>query len=98
MADRSSSLADHYRMFGRYNARANSRLLAGGSSILLAVSMMHGLLRTTKYRRVSSPQESEQQLAPALAHCFNHQIRNGCLNRGREQPSRYAFNKVNERI
>jgi len=26
-----------------------------------------------KYRRVSSPQEFEQQLAPALAHWFNHQ-------------------------
>jgi len=28
---------------------------------------------TIKYRRVSSPQEFEQQLAPALAHWFNHQ-------------------------
>jgi uncharacterized damage-inducible protein DinB len=26
-----------------------------------------------KYRRVSSPEEFEQQLAPALAHWFNHQ-------------------------
>jgi uncharacterized damage-inducible protein DinB len=26
-----------------------------------------------KYRRVSSPQQFEQQLAPALAHWFNHQ-------------------------
>jgi uncharacterized damage-inducible protein DinB len=28
---------------------------------------------TIKYRRVSSPQEIEQQLGPALAHWFNHQ-------------------------
>jgi uncharacterized damage-inducible protein DinB len=28
---------------------------------------------TIRYRRVSSPQEFEQQLAPALAHWFNHQ-------------------------
>jgi uncharacterized damage-inducible protein DinB len=28
---------------------------------------------TIKYRRVSSPQEIEQQLAPALTHWFNHQ-------------------------
>ena len=28
---------------------------------------------TIKYRRVSSPQLFEQQLAPALAHWFNHQ-------------------------
>jgi uncharacterized damage-inducible protein DinB len=28
---------------------------------------------TIKYRRVSSPQEFEQQTAPALAHWFNHQ-------------------------
>ncbi|GAC1336011.1 MAG: DinB family protein [Bradyrhizobium sp.] len=28
---------------------------------------------TFKYRRVSSPQEIEQQLASALAHWFNHQ-------------------------
>ena len=26
-----------------------------------------------EYRRVSSPEVFEQQLAPALAHCFNHQ-------------------------
>ena len=31
------------------------------------------LAATIKYRRVSSPQEIEQQLAPALAHWFNHQ-------------------------
>ena len=31
------------------------------------------LASTIKYRRVSSPQEIEQQLAPALAHWFNHQ-------------------------
>ena len=28
---------------------------------------------TIKYRRVSSPEEFEQALAPALAHWFNHQ-------------------------
>lgn len=28
---------------------------------------------TIKFRRVSSPEEFEQQLAPALAHWFNHQ-------------------------
>ena len=28
---------------------------------------------TIKYRRVSSPEEFEQELAPALAHWFNHQ-------------------------
>jgi uncharacterized damage-inducible protein DinB len=28
---------------------------------------------TIKYRRVSSPERFEQQLAPALAHWFNHQ-------------------------
>ena len=28
---------------------------------------------TIRYRRVSSPEEFEQQLAPALAHWFNHQ-------------------------
>jgi hypothetical protein len=55
-------LADHYRMFGRYNAWANSRLLAGGSSIFLTVPMTHGLLRTIKYRRVSSPQECERKI------------------------------------
>jgi uncharacterized damage-inducible protein DinB len=28
---------------------------------------------TIKYRRVSTPEEFEQELAPALAHWFNHQ-------------------------
>jgi uncharacterized damage-inducible protein DinB len=28
---------------------------------------------TIKYRRVSTPEQFEQQLAPALAHWFNHQ-------------------------
>jgi uncharacterized damage-inducible protein DinB len=28
---------------------------------------------TIKYRRISSPEQFEQQLAPALAHWFNHQ-------------------------
>jgi len=28
---------------------------------------------TIKYRRVTSPEQFEQQLAPALAHWFNHQ-------------------------
>jgi len=32
-------------------------------------------VETTKFRRVSSPQQLEQQLAPALAHWFNHQTR-----------------------
>jgi uncharacterized damage-inducible protein DinB len=31
------------------------------------------LAGTIKYRRVSSPEEFEQPLAPALAHWFNHQ-------------------------
>jgi uncharacterized damage-inducible protein DinB len=31
------------------------------------------LASTIKYRRVSSPQQIKQQLAPALAHWFNHQ-------------------------
>jgi uncharacterized damage-inducible protein DinB len=31
------------------------------------------IVSTIKYRRVSSPQEFEQQLAGALAHWFNHQ-------------------------
>ena len=30
---------------------------------------------TIKYRRVSSPEQFEQALAPALAHWFNHQTR-----------------------
>ena len=28
---------------------------------------------TIKYRRISTPEEFEQELAPALAHWFNHQ-------------------------
>lgn len=31
------------------------------------------IAETIKYRRVSSPEEIEQPLAPALAHWFNHQ-------------------------
>jgi uncharacterized damage-inducible protein DinB len=31
------------------------------------------LAGTIKYRRASSPEQFEQQLAPALAHWFNHQ-------------------------
>jgi uncharacterized damage-inducible protein DinB len=31
------------------------------------------LARTFKYRRISSPGQFESQLAPALAHWFNHQ-------------------------
>jgi len=31
------------------------------------------LANTIRYRRVSSPEQHEQQLAPALAHWFNHQ-------------------------
>ena len=131
----------HYRMFGRYNAWANSRLcdatarlsteqyradrgaffksVHGTLNHLLAtdriwmqrftgegdapnrldailfesfddlravraaedrriVDFVDGLddgriAATIKYRRVSSPEEFEQQLAPALAHWFNHQ-------------------------
>ena len=33
---------------------------------------------TIKYRRVSTPEEFEQQLAPALAHWFNHQTHHRC--------------------
>jgi uncharacterized damage-inducible protein DinB len=141
MADRSSMLADHYRMFGRYNAWANSRLFAAAGRLSVDqyradrgafFKSVHGTLNhllvtdrvwmqrfagkgdapsrldailyetldelraareaedkrivgfvdgldearvagTIKYRRVSSPQEFEQQLAPALAHWFNHQ-------------------------
>ncbi|MGA2055978.1 MAG: hypothetical protein ABSG88_11760 [Bradyrhizobium sp.] len=95
MADRSSTLADHYRMFGRYNAWANSRLLAAAGRLSVdhtradrgavreaedrrIVDFVDGLddariASTSKYRRVSSPQEFEQQLQPAPAHRFNHQ-------------------------
>ena len=137
----SFTLADHYRMFGRYNAWANARLFAAASRLSLDqyradrgafFKSVHGTLNhllvtdqvwmhrfigkggtpsrldailhetfdelraareaadkgivafvdglddarlaaTIKYRRVSSPQEIEQQLAPALAHWFNHQ-------------------------
>jgi uncharacterized damage-inducible protein DinB len=31
------------------------------------------IAQTIKYRRVSSPEQFEQQMAPALAHWFNHQ-------------------------
>jgi uncharacterized damage-inducible protein DinB len=141
MADRSSPLAGHYRMFGRYNHWAN-RCLFDAAGRLSAdqyradrgafFKSVHGTLNhllvtdrvwlrrftgegdapsrldailyetfdelraareaedkrivvfvygldetrlagTFKYRRVSSPQEFEQQLAPALAHWFNHQ-------------------------
>jgi uncharacterized damage-inducible protein DinB len=133
--------AAHYRMFGRYNAWANSRLFEAAGQLgaeqyradrgaffrsvhgtlnhLLVtdriwmrrftgegaapdrldailfdtfealraareaedrriVDFVDGLddgriARTIKYRRVSSPQEFEQELAQALAHWFNHQ-------------------------
>jgi len=135
--------ADHYRMFGHYNAWANSRLYDAAAELsseqyradrgaffksvhgtlnhLLAtdriwmqrftgegeapnrldailfetldelraareaedrriVAYVEGLdeariAGTIKYRRVSSPEVLEQQLAPALAHWFNHQTR-----------------------
>jgi uncharacterized damage-inducible protein DinB len=135
------TLANHYRMLGRYNAWANARLFAVAGRLSLEqyradrgafFKSVHGTLNhllvtdrvwmhrftgegeapgrldailhetfdgllaarraedqrivdfvdglddariaaTIKYRRVSSPQEFEQQLAPALAHWFNHQ-------------------------
>jgi uncharacterized damage-inducible protein DinB len=141
MTASSCTLADHYRMFGRYNTWANARLFAAASRLSLDqyradrgafFKSVHGTLNhllvtdrvwmhrftgkgeapsrldailhetfdelraareaedkgivafvdgldeariaaTIKYRRVSSPQEIEQQLAPALAHWFNHQ-------------------------
>ena len=141
MTDRSCTLADHYRMFGHYNAWANDRLFAAAGRLSVEqyradrrafFKSVHGTLNhllvtdrvwmrrftgegdapdrldailfetfdelsaarkaedsrivayvegldeariagTIKYRRVSSPQEFEQQLAPALAHWFNHQ-------------------------
>ena len=60
--------AAHYRMFGHYNAWANSRLYEAVAQ--LSTGRIAGTIR---YRRVSSPDEFEQQLAPALAHWFNHQ-------------------------
>jgi uncharacterized damage-inducible protein DinB len=131
----------HYRMFGRYNAWANSRLYDAAEALSIEqyradrgafFKSVHGTLNhllatdriwmqrftgegeapgrldailfesrselrtareaedrrivdfvdglddgringTIKYRRVSSPEQFEQQLAPALAHWFNHQ-------------------------
>jgi uncharacterized damage-inducible protein DinB len=45
---------------------------------LRIISYLYGLdndriAGTIKYRRISSPEQFEQQLAPALAHWFNHQ-------------------------
>jgi uncharacterized damage-inducible protein DinB len=133
--------ADHYRMFGHYNAWANKRLYDASARLSTEqyradrgafFKSVHGTLNhllatdrvwmqrftgegdapnrldailfetfdglraareaedrrivdfvdrlddisvagTIKYRRVSSPEEFEQQLAPALAHWFNHQ-------------------------
>lgn len=133
--------AAHYRMFGRYNAWANSRLYDAAAQLTTEqyradrgafFKSVHGTLNhllvtdriwmqrftgegdapasldailfetfgelgaareaedrristfvdgldqariegTIKYRRVSSPDVFEQQLAPALAHWFNHQ-------------------------
>ena len=141
MTATSFGLADHYRMFGRYNAWANTRLFTAASRLSpeqyradrgAFFKSVHGTLNhllvtdrvwmhrftgegeapsrldailhetfdqlrvareaedkrivdfvdsldeasvgaTIKYRRVSSPQQIEQQLAPALAHWFNHQ-------------------------
>ena len=119
----------HYRMFGHYNAWANSRLYDAAAQLSIEqyradrgafFKSVHGTLNhllvtdriwmqrftgegdapdrldailfetfetlrpareaedrriegTIKYRRVSSPEQFEQQLAPALAHWFNHQ-------------------------
>ena len=133
--------ADHYRMFGHYNAWANGRLYDAASRLTAEqyradrgafFRSVHGTLNhllvtdriwmqrftgegdapdrldailfesfeelraaceaedrrivrfvdglddrriagTIKYRRVSSPEQFEQQLAPTLAHWFNHQ-------------------------
>lgn len=133
--------ADHYRMFGRYNAWANGRLYDAAARLTSEqyradrgafFKSVHGTFNhllvtdriwmqrftgegdapdrldailfetlgelraareaedrritsfvdgldeariegTIKYRRVSSPEEIEQRLAPALAHWFNHQ-------------------------
>jgi uncharacterized damage-inducible protein DinB len=135
------TLTDHYRMFARYNAWANSRLYDAAARLSSEqyradrgafFRSVHGTLNhllvtdriwmqrftgegeapnrldailfetfddlraareaedrriigfvdrlddfriagTIKYRRVSSPEQFEQQLAPALAHWFNHQ-------------------------
>jgi uncharacterized damage-inducible protein DinB len=135
------TLVAHYRMFGRYNAWANSRLYDATARLSTEqyradrgafFKSVHGTLNhllvtdriwmhrftgagdapsrldailfesfdglraareaedrrivdfvdglddgrisgTIKYRRVSTPEEFEQQLAPALAHWFNHQ-------------------------
>ncbi len=133
--------ADHYRMFGHYNAWANNRLYDAAAKLSTELyradrgaffKSVHGTLNhllvtdriwmqrftgegdapsrldailfeafdelraareaedrrivnfvdaldrariagTIRYRRVSSPEVIEQQLAPALAHWFNHQ-------------------------
>jgi uncharacterized damage-inducible protein DinB len=135
------TVADHYRMFGHYNAWANNRLYEAVAQLSTEqyrrdrgafFKSVHGTLNhllatdriwmqrftgegdapnrldailsetfeelraareaedrrilgfvdglddgriagTIKYRRVSSPEQFEQHLAPALAHWFNHQ-------------------------
>jgi uncharacterized damage-inducible protein DinB len=135
------TFADHYRMFGHYNAWANKRLYDAAARLSneqyradrgAFFKSVHGTLNhllvtdrlwmqrftgegdapnrldailfetfdglraareaedrrivdyveglddarisgTIKYRRVSSPEQFEQQLSPALAHWFNHQ-------------------------
>jgi uncharacterized damage-inducible protein DinB len=54
------NFAAHYRMFGRYNSWANGRLYA--ATVLLSAEQCHAD-RGAFFR----------QLAPALAHWFNHQ-------------------------
>jgi uncharacterized damage-inducible protein DinB len=67
MADKSSTFAAHYRMFGRYNAWAKGRVFAA------AGDLSAGQYRADRGAFFKSPQEFEQQLAGALAHWFNHQ-------------------------
>src|SRR6476620_10056055 len=58
-----------FETFGQLRAarEAEDRRIVG------FVDGLDGIAGTIKYRRVSSPQEIEQELGPALAHWFNHQ-------------------------
>ena len=55
------------------NCAPRARRRTGGSSIIVDGLDDARIAGTIKYRRVSSPEQFEQQLAPALAHWFNHQ-------------------------
>ena len=55
------------------NCAPRARPKTGGSCVLWRGLDDHRIEGTIKYRRVSSPDVFEQQLAPALAHWFNHQ-------------------------